>query len=134
MGEGEGARGRPVRAAAVLPAAGLLVAGLLVAGLPHPAGAAGDCPGRRVRTLSFATGSVRVHQHGRHLCAVTVPYGRGPAGTVTVGVQARGGRPVVATRHTARRAGPVTVYAGRRWVRVWGAVDRGSAASGWFRR
>ncbi|MBQ0829151.1 hypothetical protein [Streptomyces tagetis] len=129
MGEGGGTRRRPVRAGAVLAAAGLLAVAL-----PYPAGAAGDCPGHRVRTLHFATGSVRVHQHGRYLCAVTVPHGRGTGRTVTVGVQARGGRPVVATRHTARRAGPVTVYAGRRWVRVWGAVDRGSAASGWFRR
>jgi hypothetical protein len=51
---------------------------------------------------------------------------------MSVSVQARGNRPVVDRGRYTRRAGPVTVHAGHRCVRVKGAVGGGSVSSGWI--
>ncbi|MEU4051894.1 hypothetical protein AB0F09_22170 [Streptomyces olivaceus] len=95
---------------------------------------ASACPGRRVRTLTFATGSVLVHRSGGYVCAVTVTVS-GKAGTkrqMSVGVRARGGRAVVDSGSFAHRAGPVTVHAGNRCVWVTGKVAKSSVGSGWI--
>ncbi len=44
---------------------------------------------------------------------------------MSVSVRARGGRPVVDEGLFTKRAGPVTVHAGRRQVWIKGAVGRG---------
>ncbi|GHB22708.1 hypothetical protein GCM10010377_10680 [Streptomyces viridiviolaceus] len=125
MGEGAGIRRRLALATAVLT-----VAGLLTVALPQDAQAAAYCPGRKVRTLPFSTGTVLVHKRGGYVCAVTVPEKPGTKRKMSVSVQARGGRPVVDEGRYAYRAGPVTVYAGQRCVWVKGAVARGSVSSG----
>ncbi|MFB6791710.1 hypothetical protein ACFCWT_34160 [Streptomyces olivaceus] len=93
---------------------------------------ASACPGRRVRTLTFATGSVLVHRSGGYVCAVTVPGKAGTKRQMSVGVRARGGRAVVDSGSFAHRAGPVTVHAGNRCVWVTGKVAKSSVGSGWI--
>ncbi|WP_077800433.1 hypothetical protein [Streptomyces sp. JHA26] len=125
---GAGIRRRLVAGTAVLTAAGLLAVAA-----PHEVRAAAvPCAGRKVRTLPFATGSVLVYKRGGHVCAVTVPKRTGTKRKMSVSVQARGGRPVADAGRFAYRAGPVTVYAGRRCVWVRGGVDRGAVSSGWI--
>ncbi|WP_345943396.1 hypothetical protein [Streptomyces sp. SID8352] len=125
---GTGIRGLLVFGTAVLTAAGLLTVAA-----PGEARARGAvCAGRTVRTLPFATGTVVVHRRGGYVCAFTVPKRPGAARWMTVGVQARGGRPVVDAGRYAHRAGPVTVYAGQRCVRLRGSAGAGSVDSGWI--
>ncbi|MEU0741836.1 hypothetical protein [Streptomyces sp. NPDC006134] len=110
----------------------LTTSGLLTLAAPQDAQAAADCPGRKVRTLEFATGSVLVHKRGGYVCAVTVPRKPGVKQRMSVSVRARGGRPVTDEGRYAYRAGPVTVHAGQRCVWVEGRVGGGSVASGWI--
>ncbi|MFG3143630.1 hypothetical protein [Streptomyces sp. M41(2017)] len=91
-----------------------------------------SCSGRKVRTLSFATGSVQVYRRGDYVCAVTVPRKPGARRRMSVSVQARGGRPVVDSGRFTRHAGPVTVHAGHRCVLFRGSVGSGSVNSGWI--
>ncbi|GAA2420361.1 hypothetical protein [Streptomyces glaucus] len=121
-----------VRRRLALGTAVLTVSGLLAVAAPDTAEAAASCAGRVVRTLPFATGSVSVHRRGGYVCAVTAPAHPGAGRTMSVGVQARGGRPVVDTGTYEDRAGPVTVHAGQRCVRVTGRVGGGSVGSGWI--
>ncbi|MEU9336811.1 hypothetical protein AB0D49_27210 [Streptomyces sp. NPDC048290] len=90
------------------------------------------CAGRKVRSLPFATGSVQVFKRGSYVCAMTLPKTVGGRKQMSVSVQARGNRPVVDGGRYVRRAGPVTVHAGQRCVRVRGAVGSGSVSSGWI--
>ncbi|WP_395570804.1 hypothetical protein [Streptomyces sp. BK79] len=124
---GAGTRRRLALGTAVLTAAGLLAVAV-----PQEGQAAAACPGRKVRTLPFATGSVLVYRRGGHVCAVTVPKKPGTKRQMSVSVQARGGRPVVDSGRYAYRAGPVTVHVGTRCVWVKGKVSRGSVSSGWI--
>ncbi|MEU0476920.1 hypothetical protein [Streptomyces olivaceus] len=94
--------------------------------------AASAGPGRRVRTLTFATGSVLVHRSGGYVCAVTVPGKPGTERQMSVGVRARGGRAVVDSGSFAHRAGPVGVHAGNRCVWVTGEVAKSPVGSGWI--
>ncbi|GGL70773.1 hypothetical protein GCM10010129_12860 [Streptomyces fumigatiscleroticus] len=110
----------------------LTAAGLLTAAGPGQAQAASSCAGRKVRTLPFPTGSVLLYKRRGYVCAVTLPERPGTRRTMSVGVQARGSRPVVDEGRYAHRAGPVTVHAGRRCVWVQGRVGRGSVSSGWI--
>jgi hypothetical protein len=110
----------------------LTASGLLALAAPTDAQAASSCAGRKVRTFSFSTGSVQVYERRGYVCAVTLPKNPGTKRHMMVSVQARGNRPVVDKGRYAYRAGPVTVHAGHRWVRVKGAVGRGSYASGWI--
>ncbi|MEU4168493.1 hypothetical protein AB0F46_16665 [Streptomyces sp. NPDC026665] len=112
---------------AVLTAGGLLA--FMGAG---SAQAASSCSGRKVRTLPFTTGSVQVYKRSGYVCAVTFPEARGARKRMSVSVQARGGRPVVDSGHFAHHAGPVTLYAGHRCVRIKGSVGSGSVSSGWI--
>ncbi|MGC4980847.1 MULTISPECIES: hypothetical protein [unclassified Streptomyces] len=113
---------------AVLAAAGLLA----FTGAGSAQAASSTCSGRKVRTLPFTTGSVQVYKRSGYVCAVTFPGARGSRKPMSVSVQARGGRPVVDSGRFAHHAGPVTLYAGHRCVRVKGSVGSGSVSSGWI--
>ncbi|WP_443065111.1 hypothetical protein [Streptomyces sp. NBC_00576] len=97
------------------------------------ASAAPACSGRKTRTLAFSTGEVHIYRRNGYVCAVTMPKRPGARQWMSVSVRARGGRPVVDEGTFSKRAGPVTVHAGRRQVWVKGAVGRGSVSSGWIR-
>ncbi|WP_055528942.1 hypothetical protein [Streptomyces graminilatus] len=125
---------------AVLTASGMLslaspVTAEAASGAPSVSTASNSngCSGRKARTLAFATGEVRVYRNGGYVCAVTVPKRQGAPQWMSVSLRARGGRPVVDEGHYTKRAGPVTVYAGRRQVWIEGAVGKGSVSSGWIR-
>ncbi|MEG3628754.1 hypothetical protein [Streptomyces poriticola] len=110
----------------------LTASGLLALAAPQDAEAAAYCPGRKARTLPFSAGTVLVYKRGGYVCAVTVPKKPGTRRTMSVSVQPRGGRPVVDAGRFAYRAGPVTVHAGQRCVRVRGKISGASVSSGWI--
>ncbi|MFF7789391.1 hypothetical protein [Streptomyces sp. NPDC007991] len=114
---------------AVLTASGLLA---VAAPAEAQAAASASCPGRKVRTLPFSTGTVLVYKRGGYVCAVTVTKKPGVKRKMSVSVQARGSRPVVDEGRFAYRAGPVMVHAGRRCVWLKGRVGAGSVSSGWI--
>ncbi|MFE1285381.1 hypothetical protein [Streptomyces sp. NPDC058751] len=122
-----------IRRRLALGLAVLTAGGLLAFMSPASAQAASSsCSGRKVRTLPFTTGSVQVYKRSGYVCAVTFPQSRGSRKRMSVSVQARGGRPVVNSGNFAHHAGPVTLYAGHRCVRVKGSVGSGSISSGWI--
>jgi hypothetical protein len=110
----------------------LTASGLLALAAPGTARAASVCPGREAAKLPFSTGTVHVFRRNGYVCAYTVPAKPGGKRMMSVSVQARGNRPVVDKGRYTRRAGPVTVHAGHRCVRVKGAVGGGSVGSGWI--
>ncbi|MEU3937281.1 hypothetical protein AB0E85_35395 [Streptomyces sp. NPDC029044] len=111
----------------------LTASGLLAVAAPGEAQAASAyCPGRKVRTLPFATGTVLVYKRGGYVCAVTLTKKPGVKRKMSVSVQARGNRPVVDAGQYAHHAGPVIVHAGRRCVWLKGQVGRGKFSSGWI--
>jgi hypothetical protein len=114
---------------AVLTTAALL---LLAGPGSGTAEAASLCPGRKVRTLPFSTGEVRVYKSRGYVCAVTVAERSGRRTSMSVSVQARGSRPVRDKGRYIHHAGPVTVHAGHRCVWIEGAVGSGSVSSGWI--
>ncbi|MEU9155571.1 hypothetical protein AB0D59_34715 [Streptomyces sp. NPDC048417] len=122
-------RRRLALGAAVLAASGALA---LVVPAEAQAVTAGNCAGRQVRTLPFATGTVHIYRQGGYVCAITLPKSSGGKRMMSVSVQARGNRPVVDKGKYRYHAGPVTVHAGHRCVWVKGAVGRGSVSSGWI--
>lgn len=122
-----------IRRRPVLGAAALIMAGLLAFTAPGTAqAAASTCSGRQVGTLPFATGSVHVYKRDGYVCALTLAKNPGPRRKMSVTVQARGNRPVTDKGRYTRHAGPVTVHAGRRCVRVAGSVGPKSVRSGWI--
>ncbi|GAQ76132.1 hypothetical protein ACKI1I_39550 [Streptomyces turgidiscabies] len=131
--------GGSVRRRMALGLAVLTASGMLSLASPAPAeaastaSAASACSGRKARTLTFSTGVVHIYRRNGYVCAVTVPKRPGARQWMSVSVKARGGRPVVDEGLFSKRAGPVTVHAGRRQVWVKGAVGRGSVSSGWIR-
>lgn len=126
--------GAAIRRRFVLGLAVLAASGLLALVSPGSAQAADSyCSGRKVRTLTFSTGSVEVYKRNGYVCAVTVPKQQKPyKRSMSVSVQARGNRPVVDEGSFAHHAGPVTVHAGHRCVRIKGSVGSGSVTSGWI--
>lgn len=119
---------------AVLTTSGMLsLASPGTADAAEATSAASVCSGRKARTLAFSTGEVRIYRRSGYVCVVTVPKRPGAHQWMSVSVRARGGRPVVDEGRFSKRAGPVTVHAGRRQVWVKGAVGRGSVSSGWIR-
>ncbi|MEU4061115.1 hypothetical protein AB0F25_01575 [Streptomyces wedmorensis] len=128
-----GGRGR-VLARVLAP----LLAALALIVLPGPgpgdgtADAASVCHGRPTRTYAFPTGEVRVYRTRHYVCAVTVANRPGVRRPMTVSLQPRGGRPAVKSGRFDRQAGPVTVHALNRCVRVYGAVAGRSTATGWI--
>ncbi|GGX09570.1 hypothetical protein GCM10010297_33880 [Streptomyces malachitofuscus] len=121
-----------IRRRIALGLAVLTASGLLAVAVPAEAQAAAHCPGRKVRTLPFSTGSVVVYKRGGYVCAVTVAKKPGAKRRMSVSVRARGGRPVVDEGRYKYHAGPVTVHAGRRCVWVKGKVGGKSVSSGWI--
>jgi hypothetical protein len=123
-----------IRRRLALGLAVLTASGLLAVAAPGEAQAAASasCPGRKVRTLPFSTGTVLVYKRGGYVCAVTVTKKPGVKRRMSVSVQARGNRPVVDEGRYAYHAGPVMVHAGRRCVWLKGRVGQGSVSSGWI--
>ncbi|MFE9441086.1 hypothetical protein ACFYO2_19210 [Streptomyces sp. NPDC006602] len=128
MNTGAGIRRRLALGLAVLTASGLLA----LAAPGDAQAAASSCAGRKVRTFSFATGTVEVYKRRGYVCAVTLAKQPGTRRYMMVSVQARGLQPVVDEGQFTHRAGPRTVHAGHRCVRVEGAVGGGSYESGWI--
>ncbi|MEU7056193.1 hypothetical protein [Streptomyces sp. NPDC046197] len=111
----------------------LIASGLFALAAPGTAQAASDfCAGRRVKTLSFSAGAVSVYRNDGYVCAITYPNNPGPRQSMSVTVQARGSRPVTDQGRFSWHAGPVTVHAGHRCVRVSGSVGNKSVNSGWI--
>lgn len=132
-GAGHLGGGRPARslgrAVAVLTAtAALLVTG---PGL-ESAAAAAPCAGRLAKSVSFSSGELRVYRSGQQVCAVTLARNPGIRRTMSVSLQARGGRAEVDEGRFSRQAGPVTVAPRGRCVRATGAVSGISRSTGWF--
>ncbi|MFJ8469503.1 hypothetical protein [Streptomyces swartbergensis] len=123
-----------IRRRLALGLAVLTASGLLAVAAPGEAQAAAlaHCPGRKVRTLPFSSGTVLVYKRGGYICAVTLTKKPGVKRKMSVSVQARGNRPVVDEGRYAYHAGPVMVHAGRRCVWLKGRVGRGSVSSGWI--
>ncbi|MFF6995179.1 hypothetical protein ACFY93_09500 [Streptomyces sp. NPDC008313] len=122
-----------IRRRLALAAAVLTASGLLALAVPGNAQAAAYCSGRKVRTLPFSSGSVQVYKRsGGYVCAVTLTKKPGRRASMAVSVQARGSRAVVDTGRFTHHAGPVTVHAGHRCVRVRGSVGPGSVSTGWI--
>ncbi|MEU9354142.1 hypothetical protein AB0D65_25020 [Streptomyces griseoloalbus] len=121
-----------IRRRLALGLAVLTTSGLLAVAAPGDAHAAASCPGRKVRTLPFSTGSVVLYKRGGYVCAVTYAKKPGTKQKMSVSLRARGGRPVVDEGNYKHHAGPVTVHAGRRCVWVKGRVGGGSVSSGWI--
>ncbi|MPY59706.1 hypothetical protein [Streptomyces spongiae] len=123
---------RAVRRPLALALALLTAAGLLVVAGPGSAEAA-SCGARKVRTLTFSTGYVYVYKRGGHVCAVTVAKSHdGRLKWMSASVQARGNRPMMRKGERRYRIATDAVHAGRRCVRVKGAVGGGSVNSGWI--
>ncbi|MFF3345039.1 hypothetical protein [Streptomyces sp. NPDC002779] len=111
----------------------LTASGLLAVAAPGEAQAAGtSCPGRKVRTVPFSTGSVQVYRSGGTVCAFTLARNPGPKRTMAVSVRARGHNPVKYQGKHRRKTRTVSVYAGQRCVQVTGRVGGGSVSSGWI--
>ncbi|MFJ9181296.1 hypothetical protein [Streptomyces sp. NPDC102360] len=136
QGLGEGGIRTPRGPCGVLaPALSVLVAAaLLVLAGPTVTGvqAASLCGGHKARTLRFETGRTVLYKSSGYVCAVTYAKHTGARQTMSVSVQARGNRAVVDKGRYTRHAGPITVHAGHRCVRVKGSVGTKSVRSGWI--
>ncbi|MFI6486542.1 hypothetical protein [Streptomyces sp. NPDC050564] len=122
-----------IRRRLALGVAVLAASGLFALASPGSAQAATSyCSGHKVRTLPFSTGYVQVYKRSGYVCAVTFPRSQGSRKPMSVSVQARGNRPVVDSGRFVHHAGPVTVHAGHRCVRIKGSVGSGSVSTGWI--
>ncbi|WP_370412925.1 hypothetical protein [Streptomyces fradiae] len=122
-------RGLSAYLLALVTAVGLLV----LAGPPAgSAEAASVCAGRPTRVIGFATGELRLYRTRQYACAVAVAKRPGPLRPMSLSVQPRGGRAAVDAGRFGRQAGPVTVYALNRCVRVSATIDGRSTATGWI--
>lgn len=112
-----------------------VAAGGLSVAVPGQAQAADtSCEGRKVRTFSFATGTVEVYKRDGYVCAVTLPKRPGVRQHMRVSLRAYGLQPVEDIGRYKYRAGPVTVHAGQRKVWIKGEVGRGTYdTEGWIR-
>ncbi|MDX2558976.1 hypothetical protein PV371_04840 [Streptomyces sp. TX20-6-3] len=90
------------------------------------------CQGRPTRTITFATGELRLYRTRHYACAVTVAKGPGPRRPMAVSLQPRGARPAVRAGRFDRQAGPVTVHALNRCVRASGSVAGRGTSTGWI--
>ncbi|MFB6835425.1 hypothetical protein [Streptomyces sp. NPDC056361] len=135
-GGGRRPAGGPARALARVLGPLLAALALLVLPGPGPGGGTADaasvCHGRPTRTYAFSTGEVRVYRTRNYVCAVTVAKRPGPRRPMSVSLQPRGGRPAVKAGRFDRQAGPVTVHALNRCVRVNGSVAGRGTATGWI--
>ncbi|WP_318209918.1 hypothetical protein [Streptomyces sp. SJL17-1] len=94
--------------------------------------AASVCQGRPARTITFATGELRLYRTRHYACAVTVAKRPGARRPMAVSLQPRGGRPAVRAGRFDRQAGPVTVHALNRCVRASGSVAGQGTSVGWI--
>ncbi|APY88250.1 MULTISPECIES: hypothetical protein [Streptomyces] len=133
MSSGRG-RGH-IRRRLTLGAAGL-AASLLLALVGPGAGPAhavsGVCAGHKVRVLPFSKGRVEVFKTRGYVCVVLIAKRPGVRKSMSVSVQARGSRAVRDKGRFTHRAGPVTVHAGHRCVRVTGKISGRGVTSGWI--
>ncbi|NEC67082.1 hypothetical protein [Streptomyces sp. SID9727] len=106
-----------------------LVLGGAVAG---SADAASVCAGRPKKTVKFATGELRVYKSRAYACVTAVAARPGKRRPMTVTIQPRGGLPVTDSGRYTQRAGPVTVHALNRCVRVSGTVAGKGARTSWI--
>ncbi|MYS11657.1 hypothetical protein GTW71_35705 [Streptomyces sp. SID6041] len=90
------------------------------------------CQGRPARTITFATGELRLYRTRHYACAVTVAKRLGARRPMAVSLQPRGGRPAVHSGRFERQAGPVTVHALNRCVRASGSVAGRGTSVGWI--
>ncbi|WP_052411550.1 hypothetical protein [Streptomyces sp. NRRL S-118] len=90
------------------------------------------CSGRLVKTLPFRTGTLKVYKNRQYACAVAVANKPGARRAMAVSVQPRGGRAAVDAGRFTRQAGPVTVHALNRCVRVSGSVAGRGGTTGWI--
>lgn len=113
----------------------LATVALLVLPGPGTGGATAEalsvCQGRPAKTVSFATGELRLYRTRHYVCAVTVAKRPGTRRPMSVSLQPRGGRPAVRAGRFDRQAGPVTVHALNRCVRASGWVAGRGAGTGW---
>ncbi|MFF5502321.1 hypothetical protein [Streptomyces roseolus] len=126
------ARARPRSLAYTLVLA--VAAGLLTL-VGHGAGTAeavSVCQGRPARTVSFATGELRVYRTRHYACALVLAKRPGAPRPMKVTLQPRGGRAAAVSGNSGRQAGPVTVHALNRCVRATATVSGRSAATGWI--
>ncbi|ANS65405.1 secreted protein [Streptomyces lincolnensis] len=123
-----GMRRRLALGLAVLTASGTFT--LTMPGSAHAA--AESCAGRKVKTLTFSTGSVQIHKRRGTVCVITLPKKPGIRQYMMVSVQARGFHPNKDEGQYSRFAGPRETHAGRRCVKVKGAVGGGSVGTGWI--
>lgn len=107
---------------------GLLLGGVGATG----ATAASVCAGRPAKTLKFKTGELRIYKTRSYACALAVAAKPGTRRKMSVQIQPRGGRPVVDKGSFTQQAGPVTVHALNRCVRVSGTISGKSRTTGWI--
>ncbi|UUN27003.1 hypothetical protein [Streptomyces sp. FIT100] len=96
------------------------------------AAAVSVCSGRPAKTVLFATGELRIHKTRQYVCALAVARKPGARREMSVSLQPRGGHAAVDRGRFTRQAGPVTVHALNRCVRVSGAIAGHSASTGWI--
>ncbi|MEU4350886.1 hypothetical protein [Streptomyces sp. NPDC023838] len=96
------------------------------------ADAVAPCSGRQVKTVSFATGVLRVYKTHGYACAVAMAKSPGARRQMSVTIQARGGGPVSDSGRFTRQAGPVSVHAINRCVRASGSVAGSGGSTGWI--
>ncbi|MGN5632467.1 hypothetical protein AAIO99_10450 [Streptomyces sp. AC154] len=127
---GRTGRGAPYRllALALTTALGLVVGGVEASS----ADAASVCAGRPAKTLKFGTGELRVYRTRSYACALAVAVKPGARRKMSVQIQPRGGRPVVDKGNFTQQAGPVTVHALNRCVRVSGTISGKTGTTGWI--
>ncbi|MFF1921493.1 hypothetical protein ACFVW8_13075 [Streptomyces sp. NPDC058221] len=113
---------------ALAAALGLLVGGVGATG----ASAASVCAGRPAKTLKFKTGELRIYKTRSYACALAVAAKPGARRKMSVQIQPRGGRPVLDKGTFTRQAGPVTVHALNRCVRVSGTISGKTGSTGWI--
>ncbi|MEU6706833.1 hypothetical protein [Streptomyces wuyuanensis] len=94
--------------------------------------AASVCSGRPAKAVGFSTGELRIYKKRQYVCALTVAKRPGAVRAMSVSLQPRGGRAAVDKGRFTRQAGPVTVHALNRCVRVSGAVAGKRASTGWI--
>ena len=132
MGEAEVRDAQASRRIALGVAAVMAFAALGLASPGAAEAAVARCDGRKMKTLDFSGGQVRIYRTHTFSCAVTVAKHPGKRRHMSVSIQARGSHPRIDTGYYTRHAGPVRVVAGHRCIFVRGSVGRKSVKSGWI--
>lgn len=115
----------------------LVLSGALLFALGGPGTAqaavnAGPCQGHKIKTFTFSTGRVTVFKGSGFLCALTYAEKPGKARKMSVTLQARGHRAVTNSGVFKKYAGPLSVRAAHRCVKVTGSVGGGSLKPRWI--